>query len=89
MACGTVVIANDIEGVSSYIIDNISGFLVSTGNIQDWVLTIKRLVNNPKEYYEIARNARNIMEKEYNSERMATDYYKMWINLIEGKDEKM
>jgi len=86
MACGTVVIANDIPGISSYITNKKEGYLVSTNDIEEWISIIERLVNSPKEYSLIANNARNRVEKEYNSERMANEYYNLWINLIERKN---
>lgn len=86
MACGTVVIANDIPGISSYITNKKDGYLVSTNEIEEWISIIERLVKSPKEYSLIANNARNTVEKEYNSERMAYDYYSMWVNLIERKN---
>jgi len=86
MACGTVVIANDIPGISSYIKNKIDGYLIPTTNIQQWISIIEMLVNTPKEYSLIANNARNTVEKEYNSERMAYGYYNMWINLIQRKN---
>ena len=86
MACGTVVIANDIPGISSYITNKKGGYLISTNKIEEWISIIERLANTPKEYSLIANNARNTVEKEYNSERMANDYYGMWVNLIERKN---
>lgn len=82
MACGTVVIANDIIGISNYITNKKDGYLISTSNLERWVSTIERLVNNPKDYNLIANNARNKIEKEYNSEKIANHYYNMWINLV-------
>lgn len=86
MACGTVVIANDIPGISSYITNKKDGYLVSTSDIDKWISIIEMLVNSLKEYSLIANNARNTVEKEYNSERMAYEYYDMWVNLIERKN---
>ncbi|MDY0097180.1 MAG: glycosyltransferase family 4 protein [Candidatus Dojkabacteria bacterium] len=86
MACGTVVIANDIPGISSYITNKKDGYLVSTNEIEEWISIIEMLANTPKKYSLIANNARNTVEKEYNSERMAYDYYNMWINLIQRKN---
>lgn len=82
MACGTVVIANNIHGISSYITNYKDGYLISISDIEKWVSIIERLVNNLKEYSLIAKNARSTIEKEYNSVRMAYDYYNMWVNLI-------
>ena len=86
MACGTVVIANDIPGISNYITNKKEGYLVSTSNIDEWVSMIERLADSPKEYSVIANRARNTVEKEYNSERMAHDYYNLWVNLIKEKN---
>jgi glycosyltransferase involved in cell wall biosynthesis len=82
MACGTVVIANNIPGISSYITNKKDGYLVPTKDVTQWTSIITRLANAPKEYHQIANNAINTVEKEYNSERMAYDYFNMWTNLI-------
>lgn len=82
MACGSVVIANDIIGISSYIDNGVNGLLLSVNNIDQWVTVIKQLLENPLEYSTISKHARRIVKREYNIENTALKYYKMWEGLL-------
>ncbi len=87
MSSGTVVIANDIYGISDYIENDINGYLININNLNSWIDRIFTLVENEKEYSRIQANARNSIIKEYNLERMSNEYYSMWLKLFENRNE--
>lgn len=87
MSSGTPVIANDIYGVSDYIKNNFSGYLIDINDMEKWVARIISLVEDSKEYHRIQRNARNAVVKEYNLRRMSNGYYSMWLRLFEKTNE--
>lgn len=86
MSCGTPVIANDIYGISDYIQNNDTGYLIDVKNIDEWISKIFSLIEDSKEYARIQQNARNTVIKEYNLERMSNEYYSMWLKLFEKKN---
>lgn len=86
MSSGTPVIANDIYGISDYIQNNDTGYLINVKNIEEWISRIFTLIEDSKEYDRIQQNARNIVLKEYNLERVSNEYYSMWLKLFEKKN---
>lgn len=82
MSSGTVVLANDIYGIRSYIENKKNGYLIDIKEIDKWIESINRLVEDKEIYSSIQQNARKQVEKEYNSEIMAQQYCSMWTNLI-------
>lgn len=86
MSSGTPVIANDIYGISDYIKNNDTGYLINVKNIDEWISRIFTLIEDSKEYARIQQNARNTVIKEYNLERMSKEYYSMWLRLFEKEN---
>ncbi len=87
MSSGSVVLANDILGMRDYIRDKVDGNLIDVEDTEEWKERVFSLIDNPKKYSRIQQNARNIILKEYNSERMSKEYYLMWLNLLKNKNE--
>lgn len=85
MASGTVVIANDIEGIRDYVVNNKTGYLINVNNIDEWVKKIKVLISDNNTYNKIRKNARKQIEQNYNIDRVALNYYDIWVNVIEGR----
>jgi glycosyltransferase involved in cell wall biosynthesis len=87
MSSGSVVLANDIPGIRDYFRDGIDGYLIDVKNIEKWEDRVISLVDDTDRYLRTRQNARDIILKEYNSERMSNEYYSMWLNLLEDKNE--
>ncbi len=62
MALGLPVISTSVGGVPYLVDDGNSGFLVEKGNVEEMVSKIDYIINNQKEVFDIAVNARKQVE---------------------------
>ena len=88
MSSGTVVFANDIEGIRDYIFDKETGFLINVNNIDSWLKMIEELLRDKVLYDKIQSRARCSVEEDFNIERMSEEYYLMWLKLFKMKNEE-
>ena len=77
MMCGLPIIASRIGGISSAIENNKTGVLVPPGNVQELVLAIKNLYDNPSLRKSISQNAKSRAEENYSQEAMVAKYLKI------------
>jgi glycosyltransferase involved in cell wall biosynthesis len=68
MACCTPVIASDLPGVRTVVSDGKDGFLVTPGNVDSLVATLKELLANPDRAKEMGRWGRKKVEQLYDWE---------------------
>jgi glycosyltransferase involved in cell wall biosynthesis len=81
MACGTPVIAHGMGSVPEVIEHNQNGFIVSS--VDEAAGIIKQLDSFSRE------NVRRIFEERFSAERMATDYIKLFEELIDKKRQEL
>ncbi|MBU1017078.1 glycosyltransferase family 4 protein [Patescibacteria group bacterium] len=77
MMCGLPIIASRIGGISSAIENNKTGVLVPPGDVQELVLAIKNLYDNPSLRKSISQNAKSRAEENYSQEAMVAKYLKI------------
>lgn len=63
MSCGLPVIAADCAGNMNIIEHEVNGLLFKCGNVEELVLLMQRLLNNPEYCNKLAINAQNIVNK--------------------------
>lgn len=81
MATGVPVVACGVGGIFSLIEDGKSGLLVSAGDIAGITKNICRLLRNPALRVELAHNARQRVEKEFNARCIAQRLLELYARL--------
>jgi len=76
MACGTVVAATPVGGIPDLVKDEETGFIINDNTPEGIAKTIIRALNYPQ-LDEVARNARALIEREYNYDRVVEQYRNM------------
>ena len=87
MATGVPVIANGVGGLYDLIEDGKTGIMVPAGDATALADAIWRLINNPSERLELARQAREMIEKDFSAEMVGeslTEYYHECSNSFGG-----
>jgi glycosyltransferase involved in cell wall biosynthesis len=82
MASGVPVVATDIPGNRNLVIHGETGLLFSPKDPQDLAKKILYLMSRPKEAKIIALKARQEIEKEFSSKRMADEYTLLYEELM-------
>lgn len=86
MATGVPVVACGVGGIFSLIEDGRSGLLVSAGDVRGMTDNICRLLENPGLRVELAHNARQRVEKEFNAKRIVQRLLELYANLTDSSD---
>jgi len=82
MASGVPVVATDISGNRELVIHGETGFLFSPKDPQDLAMKILYLMRRPEEAKTMALKARQKIEKEFSSKRMANEYTLLYEELM-------
>lgn len=76
-ALGKPVIGSRIGGIPELVTDNETGLMFESGNVEDLRVKIIQLFHNTKEIERMGRNARRLVENEFNAEK----YYKSLMDI--------
>jgi glycosyltransferase involved in cell wall biosynthesis len=82
MACKIPVIATDIVGVASEVIQNNCGIIVKPRDSQALAGAIIRLLKNPKLAKKMGENGRILVEEKYGWEKIAKKVEKIYGEII-------
>ena len=82
MACKIPVIATDIVGVASEVIQNNCGIIVKPRDSQALAEAIIRLLKNPKLAKKMGENGRILVEEKYGWEKIAKKVVKIYEEVI-------
>jgi glycosyltransferase involved in cell wall biosynthesis len=82
MACGTIVVATPVGGVPDLIKDGETGFIISDNTPEGIAKIIIKALKYPN-LDEVAKNARALIEREYNYEAVVERYKTMLRQLYE------
>lgn len=77
-AAGTPVIVSNVTGAKDTLIDNFSGFLIPSQNVDAIVEKVEILKNNRKLRNEMGRNGRKFIEENFNSEKVWDAWHKYY-----------
>ncbi|MGJ8682618.1 glycosyltransferase family 4 protein [Paraglaciecola sp.] len=85
---GIPLIASNIEGLTSAVINNETGFLLPNDDIEAWVAKIKDIANWDKENrHQYSEKCRSRAVAYYNWQRVATDTIEVYQKLQESQKE--
>ena len=70
MAYGMATIASNIGGIPSAITDDVNGFLIKPGNVEQLTERLEALLENPQRINEIGSAARETIIQHYSEEMM-------------------
>ena len=80
-------ISTDVGGVSEFIIDGKTGYLV--GNKPNEMATkLLDLVKNKKDLFSVGQNAKDLLNEEFSSEFMASRHLDLYLDLVKNKGHK-
>ncbi len=82
MATGLPCVATRVGGNSDLIEDQVSGFLVEPGNVQQMADAVSRLLRDPERAQHLGRVARRTVEREFSIERVANRYIALYQQLL-------
>ncbi len=83
MATGVPVVACGVGGIFSLIEDGKSGLLVSAGDVKGMTDNICKLLQDPALRVELAHNARQRVEREFNARRVAQRLLELYAQLAD------
>lgn len=81
-AAGKAIIAFDIEWHSEFVKDGETGLLVENRNCEQLAEAIKKLVRDPVLAELLGKNARSLLETEYNPKKIAEEEIKKLLEVI-------
>jgi len=82
MAAGRVVVASDVDGLSEFIEDEETGFLIETDDIvQNLIEKIEFVLEEKKRCREVAENARQYAKNNFGIDRMVKKYENLYRKL--------
>lgn len=81
-ACGLPVVAANLEGIRSAVIDGQTGFLVESGNVAAWVAAIERVLTHPFD----AQQIRSQVAQHYSWEQVKQHYQAVYQSLTHYGD---
>ena len=85
MACGTAVLAFDINGVVEQIEDGLTGFLVTTGDTKGLAQAAQMLLTDRKKLTATGFNARQHACQQWDIELFLDRHIKLYQNILEQK----
>jgi glycosyltransferase involved in cell wall biosynthesis len=68
LASGKPVIATNIGEVSNYLSHSINAMIIQPDNIEELIQTIKYLILNPKDAFEIGLKGKSLAVKDFNAQ---------------------
>jgi glycosyltransferase involved in cell wall biosynthesis len=82
-ACGKPVIASSTGGLAEIIINNETGFLVESKNVEQIVEAVEKLIFNKNLLEEFGKNGKDRVEKYFNWEDNVDQMVKIYGNLVD------
>ncbi|MFA5871161.1 MAG: glycosyltransferase family 4 protein [Parcubacteria group bacterium] len=73
-ACGRVVVASRLEGLQDAITDGENGFLIEPGNVEEYVRTITRILEDDESRAEFSQRAKNYTTRNFSWDVIAKKY---------------
>ena len=86
MAAGRAVIASDVGGNSTLIVDQESGLLVPPANVSVLTESILTLLDAPQYRNALGQAARQRVCQKFSIQRTLDQYQELYLNITKGKD---
>jgi L-malate glycosyltransferase len=84
MSYGLPVIAPEVGGISEIISDGVEGYLISSRDPEDFAERCIRVFENRQLRAKMSNAARQKVIKEFSMERMAEQYYKLYVKIAKN-----
>lgn len=84
MAMGVPVVATGVGGLYDLIDDGVTGLMVAAGDSTALADAIWRLLKNPAERTEMAKQAREMIERDFSADRVARELVNYYQECLEG-----
>ncbi len=81
ISCGLPIIASDVSSMSEVVDNDLSGFLCEEGNIESFIIAIKRLADEPSKLAIARRQARHKAKLCFFESEQVEKYLKLYKNL--------
>ncbi len=82
---GTPVVASNIGGIPSQVVDGVNGFLLDPYDLDGFADKIVELLENPRENEHLGHNARETVREKFLTTRLLSDYLDMLNAMVNGK----
>lgn len=88
MACGTPVVAFDAAGMSEYVVDQQTGVLCETGDVDDMVAQLEALLRDREICQSLGENARQLMEERFDAKQQLTQWQQLYRSLEPSRQQR-
>jgi glycosyltransferase involved in cell wall biosynthesis len=84
LAAGKPVVAYDFDGADEICLENGTGFLVRTGDIETAAQKLLQLANDPALRKKFGERGRQFVKNNFSVEKMVDDQYTVYLKLLNG-----
>ncbi|MDP2981670.1 MAG: glycosyltransferase family 4 protein [Candidatus Omnitrophota bacterium] len=85
MAGARPVVATNVGGVKDIVKDGVSGYLVESGNVEEFTKRLLELIKDPEKRRAFGLNGRDIVKNRFSKERLIKDTEKLYNNLLDKR----
>jgi glycosyltransferase involved in cell wall biosynthesis len=85
MAAGRPVVATGVGGVPDVVTDGVTGLLVPSGAPDQLAVALRRVVDDPDLCGRIGAQAREAVRRRYSSERLVTDMWHLYTDILDRR----
>jgi glycosyltransferase involved in cell wall biosynthesis len=89
LAAGKPVIAYDFDGADEICLENETGFLVRTGDIETAAQKLLQLANDPALRKKLGQRGQNFVRENFSVEKMVDDQYHCYLKLLAAAQRKL
>ena len=82
MAAGRPIVATNVGGVKDIVEDGKSGYLVESGNVEEFTKKLLELIKDPEKRRTFGQNGRDIVKNRFTKERLIKDTKELYNNLL-------
>ena len=86
LAAGKPVVAYDFDGADEICLENETGFLIRTGDIETAAQTLLQLANDPVLRKKFGQHGRQFVKENFSVEKMVDDQYNLYLKLVAERE---
>ena len=83
-SAGTVVVASELEGITSAIIHNHNGLLLNSQDTDAWIAQLQSILDNPDYYQNLGQQFKNNTSVDFSWDIMARSYCHTFVELCQN-----
>ena len=83
MAAGRPVVATNVGGVKDIVKDGVSGYLVESGNVEEFTKRLMELISDSEKRRTFGLNARDMAQERFTKERLIKDTERLYNNTLQ------